>query len=93
MPSLHTHTPYTHCLLLLLLLLSPRWYGPGEPGKVFMERKTHREGWKVRGGCAVVTALWPAVVLKCRRYVPCVHALLSNSNHCGVPVLLCCAVS
>lgn len=23
-----------------------RWYGPGEPGKVFMERKTHREGWK-----------------------------------------------
>jgi hypothetical protein len=25
-----------------------RWYGPGEPGKVFMERKTHREGWKVR---------------------------------------------
>ena len=23
-----------------------RWYGPGEPETVFVERKTHREGWK-----------------------------------------------
>jgi SPX domain protein involved in polyphosphate accumulation len=25
---------------------TPRWYGPGEPKKVFVERKTHRESWK-----------------------------------------------
>ncbi len=23
-----------------------RWYGPGEPKKVYIERKTHRESWK-----------------------------------------------
>ena len=27
-----------------------RWYGDGEPRTVFVERKTHRESWKVRGG-------------------------------------------
>eukprot|EP00775_Hariotina_reticulata_P007348 gene7348-7559_t len=28
------------------IALRIRWYGPGEPGKVFVERKTHRESWK-----------------------------------------------
>ncbi|KAF8057149.1 VTC4 [Scenedesmus sp. PABB004] len=28
------------------IALRIRWYGPGEPKKVFIERKTHREGWK-----------------------------------------------
>lgn len=27
-------------------LCLPRWYGPGEPQKVFVERKTHRDSWK-----------------------------------------------
>jgi hypothetical protein len=41
----------THRCYVILLFLHPlvvvRWYGPGEPGKVFVERKTHRESWKV----------------------------------------------
>uniref|UniRef100_A0A383VD06 SPX domain-containing protein n=1 Tax=Tetradesmus obliquus TaxID=3088 RepID=A0A383VD06_TETOB len=28
------------------IALRIRWYGPGEPKKVFIERKTHRESWK-----------------------------------------------
>ncbi|KAF6262836.1 VTC domain-containing protein [Scenedesmus sp. NREL 46B-D3] len=28
------------------IALRIRWYGPGEPKKVFVERKTHRESWK-----------------------------------------------
>jgi uncharacterized membrane protein YidH (DUF202 family) len=28
------------------IALRIRWYGNGDPGKVFMERKTHRESWK-----------------------------------------------
>eukprot|EP00877_Chromochloris_zofingiensis_P009475 jgi/Chrzof1/4781/Cz14g26070.t1 len=28
------------------IALRIRWYGPGEPQKVFVERKTHRDSWK-----------------------------------------------
>eukprot|EP00879_Flechtneria_rotunda_P014052 GHRR01014680.1.p1 GENE.GHRR01014680.1~~GHRR01014680.1.p1 ORF type:complete len:145 (+),score=28.69 GHRR01014680.1:422-856(+) len=37
----------TAVLLPSALCLVLRWYGPGEPKKVFVERKTHRESWKV----------------------------------------------
>lgn len=36
--------PVTHNTRIAVL--HHRWYGSGEPRKVFVERKTHRESWK-----------------------------------------------
>jgi hypothetical protein len=68
-------------LLLLPLRSCPRWYGPGEPKKVFVERKTHRESWKVRGAEAVLharvicqgTGLWDQQQT-CQRLLPTLTA-------------------
>jgi hypothetical protein len=53
-------------VLLLLLLLSLRWYGPGEPKKVFVERKTHRESWKVRRSFSNALIIGLLVAAVCR---------------------------
>ena len=32
--------------------LRVRWYGPDDPRDVYIERKTHKESWRVRLRCA-----------------------------------------